>query len=486
MSIEAAEVAAAYYLMAEVMPPSITGQAWDFGSLILLRSVHPEQMDILNKLADLPGPLQVEWQRVMELISAQWDLRKKMFKWVSELNFNFIDKPANFVFPDAYSLLLWIWTFQLFERSFSCSESFAGAKYFYRGESRDYGATSCEPSVLRHQNRKSWLDPRIPGRIRKRVCECLGRYPTFSSSNERQICLHLSETMSDVQAIAVGQHYGCPTSLLDVTTQPEVSMFFATLSSDQDIGMVHFLELESDFSVAVASEMALVTAPPHFSRIHHQSGYFLCTKRPDERGPKGFKTLRFFHSLAFEPVRPTWVRGQMIAPGQHGRESILHYRFTLERALVEGLPSEEQAPKLPVPGIIKKFGSSQIFRWGLTDLIDAAGQAGVHSSGRLAASLDPKLIWILQRFAPVHFYMFVAAMLAQKAERGLEPSIAALLDTILEIDRGLIASGIQEQTGSLSLPSIDLTDMEVMRLTAAIIGSGDQRGMPFPVNNWYS
>jgi hypothetical protein len=82
--------------------------------------------------------------------------------------------------------------------------------------------------------------------------------------------------------------------------------------------------------------------------------------------------------------------------------------------------------------------------------------------------------------------MYVAAMLARKSSTGLEPTIAALVNSILTIYRVGIALGLEDQTGVSSLPSVELSDTDTMKLMGAIIASGDQRGMPFPINNWYS
>jgi hypothetical protein len=81
--------------------------------------------------------------------------------------------------------------------------------------------------------------------------------------------------------------------------------------------------------------------------------------------------------------------------------------------------------------------------------------------------------------------MFATAMLSQRLGEGLEPTMSALLDTILKIYRSGIAMGIQDQTGSPSPPSVEMDDVETIRWIVTITGSGDQRGTPFPVSNWY-
>jgi FRG domain len=53
-----------------------------------------------------------------------------------------------------------------------------------------------------------------------------------------EIANHLLDRLSLTQALAVGQHYGQDTPLLDITINPEVAVYFATKKANTEVGIV--------------------------------------------------------------------------------------------------------------------------------------------------------------------------------------------------------------------------------------------------------
>ena len=118
---------------------------------------------------------------------------------------------------------------------------------------------------------------------------------------------------------AVLQHYGFPTSLLDVTTNMEVAAFFATwncvpndvgviyryhlahpyaltvlasyLGGKSDIGMTHEAEKMRDIALRALKELKIVSADK-VERIRRQDGHFI-------RGVASWATLTFFQPVYF-------------------------------------------------------------------------------------------------------------------------------------------------------------------------------------------
>lgn len=76
-------------------------------------------------------------------------------------------------------------------------------KFFYRGESKDYGKTSLTPSVFRDCNEK------------EEYYDAITHFPQEFSG------------LSSLSKLAKMQHYTYPTRLLDLTTNPLVALWFA-------------------------------------------------------------------------------------------------------------------------------------------------------------------------------------------------------------------------------------------------------------------
>ena len=95
----------------------------------------------------------------------------------------------------------------------------------------------------------------------------------------------------DWKFLAVAQHYGLPTRLLDWTWNPLVASFFAVLESNEDDGAVYPLYAATvpPHSPSVSPlEISgyCIYKPPHFyDRIIAQSGLFTSQDKPDQEFP---------------------------------------------------------------------------------------------------------------------------------------------------------------------------------------------------------
>jgi len=117
-------------------------------------------------------------------VKGQRTLRESLYRHVVHLDAKLRDAPDALVFPDAYSLLFWIWTFQLFDQLYTGAPGEVWKKYFYRGEAKDYGATRFQPKIGRPDTPKNVRDASIPPRARALLREhhFPQETPTFSSS----------------------------------------------------------------------------------------------------------------------------------------------------------------------------------------------------------------------------------------------------------------------------------------------------------------
>jgi hypothetical protein len=139
-----ADVASAYRIVTSVVPPVGLMPGWESETRALLCSVHPELLDILAICAVSGGPA---WDRARSEVQRQREARSTLYRWILQLDKRLTQEPS-FVFPDPYSLLLWMWTFQLFG-AVRPQPGGEWSKFFYRGEERDYGNSRFTPTMAR-------------------------------------------------------------------------------------------------------------------------------------------------------------------------------------------------------------------------------------------------------------------------------------------------------------------------------------------------
>jgi len=93
---------------------------------------------------------------------------------------------------------------------------------------------------------------------------------------------------SDIEWLCLMQHHGCPTRLLDFTTNPLIALFFAadpTVEADGELVIVRY---GRPFENVVDKDLfdrsnAFVYHPPHITtRIIGQSGCFVFSPNPNE------------------------------------------------------------------------------------------------------------------------------------------------------------------------------------------------------------
>src|ERR1051325_11080574 len=101
------DVASAYAVISKANPPPVaTPASIEFLDLPLVRSVDPRQLDCLAKLVRLrPNS---PWEQVKAMVADQRAVRDSLYRHVRDLDARLRDDPNGFVFPDPYSLLLWI------------------------------------------------------------------------------------------------------------------------------------------------------------------------------------------------------------------------------------------------------------------------------------------------------------------------------------------------------------------------------------------
>lgn len=258
----------------------------------LFRTVHPKQQEMVEQLCARDQ----KWSGVRDQLTRQREVRARLYDHVCVLNCDYSREPDSFVFPDPYSLLLWIWTFQLFDRSYCVGPGDSWSKFYYRGESRNYRATQFCPTMARGEGLK--LDTALPARLRHAIVRHLSKHTTDKTARARL------SMMSCSQALAVGQHYKISTPLLDVTTNPEVAVCFATDGpADDDLkAFIGYLHIDAHNSPRIR-DLALVVPPHRCKRLYAQSGFFVTVPHDKLGGENPFQLVKGF-ALDCQGLRP--------------------------------------------------------------------------------------------------------------------------------------------------------------------------------------
>ena len=484
------ELAEAYGRISGINPPApVSNGLFEFNDLVLLRTVDPRQHIYLEALARRHGA-DSEWERIRAAVAEQRELRQKLYRWVSALDDEYREDGANFIFPDPISLLLWIWTFQLFQTSYTRGLEETDKKFFFRGEARDFGATRFLPNITRPSYAHYPRDKSTPQRIRELLRQHLSADHSWGDSEqERRRGLHLIETMSCAQALAVAQHYGYPTPLLDVTIHPEIALYFATLSSEAEVGVVGYWDVYEVDAIEGAKNLALIVAPPMFSRIHIQSGYFICTTDADHKLKTPFRTLVFKHRPELEPLFPTWVMSLgPVRRESHGSDLILADPFDLSSGFKGPLPEPPSDATFLDPGVVVEIADGEFVRRAATDMFCATGQQRINADGVRVNVIQPGLLYVLHRYAPDHCFIFAAAFAANSEAEADKRLYKILADANLNVMRGMLISVLADEFDKDRARDtvLALQAKELLQNMWRLLHSGDNNAIPWPLNSWYS
>jgi hypothetical protein len=276
--------------------------------------------------------------------------------------------------------------------------------------------------------------------------------------------------MSLSQALAISQHYGQSTPLLDVTTNPEVAMYFATRCHESKVGVVGFWRHSG--RPDHGETIALIMAPPGFERLHRQSGYFICVA-PTTSGVVPFSTLRFRHCPELEPVRPKWLAS--IGGCEGSDDEILGDPWNLSEALAStkirgDLDEQAQAPQSRSS---RADDLDRLVRIAVSTIGSAAGRLGVATRGRFM-EIQPTLLYSLFRFAPAHFLTFTKVITVFSRESKII-SFQSIASKLIEVLRGVASLELGDISDDDNL--IDIL-IEAERQSYAEV-------LPWPVSAWY-
>lgn len=106
----------------------------------------------------------------------------------------------------------------IFKVSMKSSFEEPNIRLYFRGENADFGDTTCLPSIFREKLRT----PDVKNIEQDIYYRFLRRYPEEFVN------------MSNLDVLTKMQHFGVPTRLLDITTNPLVALFFSCYSSSDD------------------------------------------------------------------------------------------------------------------------------------------------------------------------------------------------------------------------------------------------------------
>lgn len=111
---------------------------------------------------------------------------------------------------------------------------------YYRGESKNFGNTSCVPSILRVINKSSTLIE-SERKYYKSVEKIMNEHATIRQISEK------NEEMKLFYQLTVFQHYGFATRLLDITPNSNIATYFACCSNFDDDGFVFQFSDEKEY-----------------------------------------------------------------------------------------------------------------------------------------------------------------------------------------------------------------------------------------------
>lgn len=180
--------------------------------------------------------------------------------------------------------------------------------FYYRGQIKDYG--SCKSSLYR----KICNDDELTKKIKIFVNE-------LKLYEFNELIFQFQQVkewpFGDVFTYAIAQHYGFDTTIIDITNDLEVALFFACckhigknkyrplceddIKSEKDRYGVLFIRNQlADMLEAIENDGAITVYPigfQPFTRCHRQKGFFVNTEMDDDLQTSGkFKMYLFEHS----------------------------------------------------------------------------------------------------------------------------------------------------------------------------------------------